>query len=169
MPVYSNNLKIKHCTIIYRGVQTKCGRQVKKVLGPNTRPSSCSSTISVHSRSRLSRDPLVHSDVLRFTENRNRKQETVPLDRALAQAVSLWRLTTDTQVRSHASPCEISGGQRGSRTGFSPSTSVFPFRYHSTNAPHSYLSTYSSYQKEKRAKPENLPQKQCSFENRAAL
>jgi hypothetical protein len=34
---------------------------------------------------------------------------------------------------------------------------VFPRQYHSTNAPRSSLSTYSSYQKEKRAKPGNLP------------
>ena len=73
----------------------KCGRQVKKVLGPNTRPSSCSSTNSPHSQSRLSRDPLVHSYVLRFTENRNRKEETARVDHALAQAVSLRRLTRD--------------------------------------------------------------------------
>jgi hypothetical protein len=54
----------------------KCGRQEEKALRPNTRPSSCSSTTSLHSPTRLARDRLVHSDVLRFIENRNRKEKT---------------------------------------------------------------------------------------------
>jgi len=40
---------------------------------------------------------------------------------------------------------------RASLTGFSPSTSVFPCQYHSTNA--SYSTEYYSYGKDKRAKP----------------
>jgi hypothetical protein len=39
----------------------------------------------------------------------------------------------------HASPCGICGGQTGTRTGSSPSTSVFPCQYHSTIAPHSFI------------------------------
>ena len=90
MTVYSKNLKIKHWNIIYRGEQMKCGRQVREALRPNTCPSSCSSTNILHSQSRLSRDPFVHSDVLRFTENRNRKEETARVDSALAPAVYVY-------------------------------------------------------------------------------
>jgi hypothetical protein len=39
---------------------------------------------------------------------------------------------------------------------FSPSTSVFPCQYHSTNVPYTSASTSYSYQ-DKRAKPGNLP------------
>jgi len=37
------------------------------------------------------------------------------------------------------SPCGVCGGPNGTATGFSLSTLVFPFRYHSTNAPHSLI------------------------------
>lgn len=153
MIVYPSNLKIKHWNII----ENKWDVAAKLVLRMNKRTSSSSSTNSLHQKSRLPRDSLLHSHVLSFTENRNRKQEKARVDRALAQAVSVRRLTTETHVRTHASPCQISGGQSGSWTGFSPSSSVFPFQYHSTMAPHPSLSTYSSYHKKKQAKSGNHP------------
>jgi hypothetical protein len=40
---------------------------------------------------------------------------------------------------------------------FSPSTSIYPCQYHSTYSLYSSISTCCSYQKDKRAKPGNLP------------
>ena len=57
----------------------------------------------------------------------------------MAQAVSRRPLTAETLVLSWVSPCEICGGQSGTATGFSPSTSVFPRQYHSTNAPNPFI------------------------------
>jgi hypothetical protein len=53
----------------------------------------------------------------------------------MAQAVSRRPLTAEARVRSRVSPCGICGGQSGTGTGFSPSTSVFPYQFHSTGAP----------------------------------
>jgi hypothetical protein len=57
------------------------------------------------------------------------------MGRAMAQAVSRRPLTAEARVRSRVSPCEIYGGQSGTGSGFSPSTSVFPCQFHSTGAP----------------------------------
>jgi hypothetical protein len=54
--------------------------------------------------------------------------------RAMAQAVSHRPLNAEARVRSLVSPCGICGGQSGTRTGFSPSTSVFPYQFHSNGA-----------------------------------
>jgi hypothetical protein len=53
----------------------------------------------------------------------------------MAQAVSRRPLTADARVRSRVSTCGICGGQSGTGTGFSPSTSIFPCQIHSTGAP----------------------------------
>jgi hypothetical protein len=51
----------------------------------------------------------------------------------MAQAICYWLLTL---IQFQVSPREICGGPSATGTGLSPTTSVFPFQYHSTNAPH---------------------------------
>jgi hypothetical protein len=53
----------------------------------------------------------------------------------MAQAVSRRPPTVEARVRSRVGPCGICGGQRCTGTGFSLSTSVFPFQFHFTGAP----------------------------------
>jgi hypothetical protein len=52
--------------------------------------------------------------------------------RAMAQAVSHRLFTAEAWVRAWVNPCWICGGQNGTGTGFSPSSSIFPCQYHST-------------------------------------
>jgi len=52
-----------------------------------------------------------------------------------------------------------SGGQSGSGTGLSPTTSILLCQYHSINAPHSLRFACCSYRKDKWAKPGNLPKR----------
>jgi hypothetical protein len=60
---------------------------------------------------------------------------TLHSGRAMAQAVSRRSLTAEDRVRSRVRPCGIWGGQSGTGTGFSPSTSVFPCQFHYTGVP----------------------------------
>jgi hypothetical protein len=57
------------------------------------------------------------------------------LGHAMVQAVSRRPPTAEARVRCRVSPCEISGGQSGTGTGFPPSTSVLPCQFQSTGAP----------------------------------
>jgi hypothetical protein len=49
--------------------------------------------------------------------------------RAMAQVVSRRPLSAEDRVRARVNPCGICGGQSGTGTGFSPSSSVLPCRY----------------------------------------
>jgi hypothetical protein len=53
----------------------------------------------------------------------------------MAETVSSRPLTAEARVRSRVSPCRICGGQSGTETGFSPSTSFLPSQFHSTRGP----------------------------------
>jgi hypothetical protein len=51
------------------------------------------------------------------------------LGRAMAEVVIRRPLTAEARVRARVNPCGICGGQSGTGTGFSPSSSVFPCQY----------------------------------------
>jgi len=74
----------------------------------------------------------------------------------LTPAVSGGPLTADDRVRAKVSPCGICGGRSGIEKDFSPSTVVHPCQYQYTSAPHLSSSTCLSYQKDKRANPDYL-------------
>ena len=69
--------------------------------------------------------------VLNFLENRRRSPARAMRKAANRQSLSQWE-GGGGQVRSRASPREISGSQSGTEPGFSPSTSVFPCMQQST-------------------------------------
>jgi len=60
----------------------------------------------------------------------------------MAQAVNHWPLTKGVQAQSQANTHGICRGQSGTKTGYSPRTSVFPCQYHSTNALTAALNTF---------------------------
>jgi hypothetical protein len=57
----------------------------------------------------------------------------------MAQVVSRWPLTAEARVRVRVDPCGICGGQSGTGAGFSPISSVFSCKYHSTIDPYSSI------------------------------
>jgi hypothetical protein len=57
------------------------------------------------------------------------------MGRAMPQAVSRRPLTAEARVRYRVSQCGICGGQSGTGTAFSPSTSGFPCQFQCTGAP----------------------------------
>jgi hypothetical protein len=59
----------------------------------------------------------------------------------MAQVVSRLPLTAESRVRGRVNPCGIGGGQSGTETTFSPSSSVFTRQYHSTVVLHTHISS----------------------------
>ena len=53
----------------------------------------------------------------------------------MALAVSRRPLNAEARVRFRVGPCVICGGESGTGTSFSPSASIFPCQFHSTDAP----------------------------------
>jgi hypothetical protein len=60
----------------------------------------------------------------------------------MAQAVSRRPLILEARVRARVSPRGICGGQSDTKTGISPSSSVFPCKYHTTVALHKHVSSW---------------------------
>jgi hypothetical protein len=59
----------------------------------------------------------------------------------MAQAVSRRPLTAESRVRTRVNPCGICGGQSGTGTGFSPSSSVSPVNIPSTVVLHTHITS----------------------------
>lgn len=76
----------------------------------------------------------------------------------MTYTVSRRPVTAETWVLWQESPYEICGGESGTGTGFTPSTSAFPCHCNFSNAPYSFTCTRGFYQKDKREKPGKLPQ-----------
>jgi hypothetical protein len=53
--------------------------------------------------------------------------------------ISRWPLTAEARVRARVNLREICGGQSGTGTGFSLSSSVFPCQYRSTAVLHTHI------------------------------
>jgi len=63
----------------------------------------------------------------------------------MVQAVIRQVTIAESRIGSQVSLCEICGGQSGTGTDYSPSSSAFRCQYNSTNAPYSYSSPCCSY------------------------
>jgi hypothetical protein len=68
-------------------------------------------------------------------------EQSTTVGRGMAQVISYQPLIADARV----SPCGIWGGQSGTETGFSPSSSVFPCKCHSTTALYAPVSTWTCH------------------------
>ena len=93
---------------------------------------------------------------------------------ALIRAVNIGgnyspTLQSGSPFRSEISPCEICGGQSGTETLLSVSTSIFPCRHHSIKAPCMYWSTCCSNREDNWRKPEQFRKKRCCFGNWGAF
>jgi len=82
-------------------------------------------------RTEVPQHNLVPSSTARYVQQAKVKGET----ETPCQAVGGRPLDAEARVWSRISPFEICGGQSGTGTCFSPSISVFPCKFHSTNAP----------------------------------
>jgi hypothetical protein len=87
---------------------------------------------------------------------------------AMVQAVGRRPVIAEARVRLQSRPCEICGEQSGNGMFFfPPTTSVFPYRYHTTNTPYlSYMSLLPEGQMGEASEPSK---KQLSFGNRRQL
>ena len=57
----------------------------------------------------------------------------------MAPAVISRSLAAEVLVQSYASSCRLRVGQCGTGAGFSLITAVYPYQYHSTSAPYSFM------------------------------
>jgi hypothetical protein len=83
------------------------------------------------------------------------------LGRAMAQTVSRQCLIVETWVQCQASPRGISGGLSSNGASLCPSNSVFPRKYHSTNAPYRFITDATKSQQltaSHRTKRNQIPQ-----------
>jgi hypothetical protein len=87
---------------------------------------------------------------------------------AMAPAVSRRPVTVEAPARSHVSPCDICCEQSGTETGFSPSTSLLPCQYHSTNVLHTHLHLHVVLSRTNQRNLGNF-QKQCYFGSQGVL
>ena len=83
---------------------------------------------------------------------------------AIAQGVSRWPVTKEAWFRSRVIPCGICGGQSGTGTFFSSSTSLIPCWYDTINNPCSSSCACCCYFKKKRTKVGNLPNRSALWE-----
>jgi hypothetical protein len=79
----------------------------------------------------------LHVRLLQVEDEMGETSRPTTNGRVVAQAVSRRLSTAEAWIRSQRSPCGICCEQRGTGTGFSPSSSVLLRQYISTAAPYS--------------------------------